>query len=96
MNKVEFVDSIIPKTSHLDFVVCKLSIKVNELQQFLKDKEDFANDNNGFITIDILKSKNDPSKIYSKYSDWKPNKKPIGTADHMPDREIDDNDDLPF
>ena len=94
MSKAEFVNSIIPKTSNLDFVVCKLSVKVDELQAFLKTKQEFANGNNGFITIDILKSKNDPSKIYSKFSDWKPKQEQVTSAQHQPDREL--NNDLPF
>ena len=47
MSQTEFVNSIIPKTSDLGFVVCKLSIKVEELQAFLKTKEEFAQGNNG-------------------------------------------------
>lgn len=93
MSKTEFVNSIIPKTSSLDFVVCKLSIKVEELQAFLKTKEEFAQGNNGFITVDILKSKNDPSKIYSKFSDWKPQAQQVTSGQHQPDRELDD---VPF
>jgi hypothetical protein len=94
MKTPEFVNSIIPKESTLDFVVCKLNIKVVDLIQFLKTKEEFASDNNGFITIDVLRSKNDRSKVYSKFSDWKPQKQ-VTSAQHQPDREL-DNDDLPF
>lgn len=91
MNNAEFVNSIIPKESPLDFVVCKLNIKVEELQHFLDTKKTFAKDNNGFIVVDILRSKKDPSKVYSKYSEWTP-KKAVTNAQHMPDRE----DDMPF
>lgn len=91
MNNAEFVNSIIPKESPLDFVVCKLNIKVDELEHFLQSKKEFAKSNNGFIVVDVLRSKKDPSKVYSKYSEWVP-KKPVTNAQHMPDRE----DDMPF
>ena len=55
MKTPEFVNSIIPKESTLDFVVCKLNIKVVDLIEFLKTKQEFASDNNGFITIDVLR-----------------------------------------
>lgn len=93
MSQHEFVNSIIPKGSDLDFVVCKLSIKVEELQAFLKSKEQFSKDNDGWINVDILKSKNDPSKLYSKFSTWKPKKQQVTSSQHQPDRELDD---VPF
>ena len=93
MSNGEFVNSIIPKESNLDFVVCKLSIKVEELQHFLRGKEDFARDNKGFISVDILRSKNDPSKIYSKFSEWKPKVQEVSSSQHQPDRGLDD---IPF
>ncbi len=90
--KNNFVNSINVKSSQLDFVVCQMNIKVAELQEFLRSKEDFAKDNNGFITIDVLRAKKDRNKIYCKFSEWKPQKQ-VTSQEHMPDR---DTADVPF
>ncbi len=92
MNNPEFVNSINVKESPMDFVVCQMHIKVNELQEYLRTKEEFAKDNNGFITVDVLRAKKDRTKIYCKFSEWKP-KKQVTSEQHMPDRE---EADLPF
>ena len=92
MKQQEFVNSINVKGSNVDFCVAKLNIKVKDLQEYLKTKEEWANDNNGFITIDILRAKNDRNKMYCKFSNWKPTAQ-VKSEDHMPDRE---EADLPF
>jgi len=50
-----------------DFVVGSLSIKVEDFQKWLKEQE--VNEN-GYLTIDILKSRN--GNNYLKLNDWKP------------------------
>ena len=93
MSNGDFVNGIIPKESKLDWVVLNMSVKVEELQNFLKSKEQFAKDNDGWINIDVLRSKNDQSKIYCKFSTWKPKTRQVSSGEHQPDRELDD---VPF
>ncbi len=60
-----FVDGLIVKDAPVDFVVAKLSFKVNEIKAFLD-----ANNSNGWVNADILMSKG--GKMYAALNDWKP------------------------
>lgn len=86
----ELVKGLYAKEADVDFVITRLSIKVEELNQFLSEKKNVIKENNGWIKMDILKSKS--GKLYASYDDWKPQKQ-VTTADHSPDRE---DDGLPF
>ncbi len=90
-----FVDGIVPKKGNKDFVVCNLNFKVNEFAQYLIAKKQWAEDNNGWLTVQILRTKNDPDKYWAKFSDFKPQKQ-VSSAEHSPDREVAVTDDLPF
>jgi len=50
-----------------DFVIGSLSIKVSDFQEWLKGQ---AVSEKGYITIDILKSRE--GKSYLKLNEWKP------------------------
>jgi hypothetical protein len=87
----EFVDSIVAKdVPQLDWVKAKLNIKVSEFSEFLKGKADFIESNKGWLTINVLSSK-DRTKVYCQFDDWQP-KEEVTAADHSPDRQ----DDMPF
>jgi len=64
-NEKKFVDGLIVKDAPVDFVVAKLSFKVDELKAFLD-----ANNNNGWVNADILTSK--AGKMYAALNEWKP------------------------
>ena len=86
----ELVNGLFAKEGEVDFVITRLNIKVEEFNQFLADKKNVIKENNGWIKMDILKSRS--GKLYASYNDWKPQKQ-VTTADHTPDRE---DDGLPF
>ena len=86
----ELVKGLYAKEADVDFVITRLSIKVEDLNNFLQEKKHVIKENNGWINMDILKSKG--GKLYASYDDWKPQKQ-VTTADHSPDRE---DDNLPF
>lgn len=89
-----FVGAIVPKKGFKDFIVCDLNFKVDEFHQYLMEKKDHVQQNNGWMKIQILKSKNDPEKFYAKFNDYLPTPK-VTSADHSPDRQ-EASDDLPF
>jgi hypothetical protein len=107
-----FVNCMFPKHSDYDFIVSKIAIKVDDFETFLKEQKEYADENNGWITIDILKTKGDAKKYYAKMSKFNTIKKPeVKTAnDHYGIRETPalngdmanqfnqsfENDDLPF
>ncbi len=64
-NEKKFVDGMIVKDAPVDFVVAKLSFKVEEMKAFLD-----ANNSNGWVNADILTSK--AGKMYAALNDWKP------------------------
>ena len=103
----EFVNSFVVKDEpKYDWITAKLHIKASEFVDFLKKHRDHINENNGFMSIDLLRAQKDPSKMYAKFT--KINKqaltdqpKKVETSEFMPDREpakasAENNDDLPF
>ena len=86
----ELVEGIFPKEAQQDFIVTKLSFKVADFANFLRQKEGVIKENNGWINIDVLKCKS--GKWYCAYNDWKPEKE-VKAAQHSPDRITED---LPF
>tara|TARA_R110000744_G_C19097821_1_gene533228 strand:+ start:409 stop:681 length:273 start_codon:yes stop_codon:yes gene_type:complete len=87
----EFVNGIVAKeVPQLSWIVAKLNINVEEFKQFLEEKQPNIKNNNGWLTVNVLRSKAG-DKIYCQYDDWKP-KEAVTAADHSPDRQ----DDMPF
>ena len=71
------------------------------VKDFIKKYESHIEENNGFLSIDVLRAQKDPSKMYAKFT--KINKqagqqevKKVAMAEFMPDREATKEDDLPF
>ena len=108
-NKTQFVESIWCKEGKYDFIVANLNVNAKGLVEFFNKNKDTIKQNNGYITIELLRAKSDRSKIYAKHTPFVP--KPVYDAkEHMPDREIADKepvykkpvvkeeteDDLPF
>lgn len=92
------VNGMIPKKAKHDFIVTNLHINVNEFSKFLIEQKDYIEKNNGWLTVDILKSKKDPEKYYGKITKLE-KKAEVSASSHMPDREAKVNtveDDLPF
>jgi len=54
-----------PHENAPSFVKCGISIKVEEFVNYLR-----ANDNNGWVNLDMKKSKD--GKLYVSLNDWKP------------------------
>ena len=92
MSKPDFVGGIYLDESPKEFVVVKMRLNVERFQQFLDNPyvKDFAKKNNGYINMDILKSKN--GKLYNPFSEFIPEKKVTAPA-HNPDRDLDE---VPF
>mgnify|MGYP001414015575 CR=1 FL=1 len=93
----EFLNFMFSKTSDLDFVHVKQSCKVSEMIAWLQKKQEWADQNsNGFISWDVLVTKADKNKLYSSWNDYL---KPVAeksSGSHMPDRDEQGKDDLPF
>lgn len=92
MAKPDFVAGVYVEESPKDFVTCKMRLSVERFTQFLEDPyvKDFYKKNNGYLNMDVLKSKN--GKLYIPFSEFIPEKK-VTTTDHNPDRELDE---VPF
>lgn len=71
-----------------DFVLCNLSIKVEDFEKFLK-----ANSNKGWVNLSVLMGKS--GKPYAKLDTYEPKETPQQKAPKPVDDE-DDEDDLPF
>ena len=100
----EFVNSFVCRDEpKYDWIVAKLHIKTSEFKDFIKKYESHIEENNGFLSIDVLRAQKDPSKMYAKFT--KINKqagqqevKKVAMAEFMPDREAtkEDEKDFPF
>tara|TARA_R100000951_G_scaffold11803_1_gene9678 strand:- start:6623 stop:6943 length:321 start_codon:yes stop_codon:yes gene_type:complete len=99
----EFVNSFVVKDEpKYDWIAAKLHIKASEFSDFMNKHKDHIAENNGFLSVDILRAQKDRTKMYAKFT--KINKQAISapetkinTADFMPDREpAKAQDDLPF
>lgn len=67
-DEVEFIDGLIFKPPHEkapDFVICKFSIKREQLIEWLEDRDD------EWINADVKESKG--GKYYASVDNWKPN-----------------------
>ena len=87
---IEFVNGLIvkaPRENAPDFVKCAISIKVQDLQEWLATKED------EWINIDVKESKG--GKWYAAVNTYKP-KQSEPSAPTAPPHGGDFNDDIPF
>ena len=101
----EFVDSwAVKDVPDRDFVVSKVHVKAAEFVDFLRKHKDHIKENNGFCTVDILRGKKDPNKMYAKFTKLnkqaaKSEVKEVKSSEFMPDREFvkeEPGDVLPF
>ena len=52
----EFVNGIVAKeVPQLDWIVAKLNFKVDEFKQFLEEKQPNIQNNNGWLTVNVLR-----------------------------------------
>lgn len=104
-NKTQFVESIWVKEGKYDFIVANLNVNAKGLVEFFKKNAEHIKENNGYITIELLRARSDRSKIYAKHTPFTPKPK-VEASEHMPDRQMADKepavevketeDDLPF
>ena len=94
-DEIEFIDGLMFKEKHQnapDFVICKLSIKREELIAWLQAKD------GEWINGDIKRSKN--GKIYAAVDNWKPNTErqaePARESTPAPSQANVADDDIPF
>lgn len=91
-----FIKGLVPKKSKYDFIVANLHFNVKEFSEFLIEHRDYIESNNGWLTVDVMKSKKDPDKVYAKYTKME-KREEVKASNHMPDRETPaQTDDLPF
>ena len=66
-NQVTFVNGMIAKRQDNapDFVLCNLSLKVDDLISFMQQ-----HNNNGWVNIDVKRSK--AGKVFAALNTWKP------------------------
>lgn len=82
-----FVDGLIVKSAKPDFIIAKLSVKVEEFTEWTK-----KNQVDGWVNIDLKESKS--GKFYGELNDWKPNKEggrkstEIDTSDNLEDEDF--------
>jgi hypothetical protein len=90
--KPDFVQGVYLDESPKDFVIVKMRMHVDRFQQHLQNPhvKSFVHKNNGYLSMDVLKSKN--GKLYIPHSEFTPEKK-VTTTDHNPDRGLDE---VPF
>ena len=105
-----FINSLFPKKPKFDFIVTTIGVKLEDFEQFLKEHREWAiNENKGWLSIDILKTKGDSDKYYAKMTKYAnggyERTTEVTSSIHMPDREMINNmmenaeeghDDLPF
>ena len=81
-----------PRAGAPAFVKGSVSVKVQDAIAFLQQNENEA----GYVNIDLLENKTDPSKWNAFLNDWKPEKKEVvqqATPEQPPTKY---KDDLPF
>lgn len=102
-----FINSLFPKKPKYDFIVTTIGLKVEDFKKFLEEHEEWAmNENKGWLSIDVLKTKGDADKYYAKmtkYANGAYERTPeVSASSHMPDRDRvlpqaeAEEDDLPF
>jgi len=79
-----FADGLIVKKNENapDFVLCNLSVKVEEFEKFMK-----ANSKNGWVNLSVLMGKS--GKPYAKLDTYEPKEETVAQA-------VQQSDDLPF
>lgn len=79
-----FADGLIVKKNENapDFVLCNLSVKVEEFEKFMK-----ANSKNGWVNLSVLMGKS--GKPYAKLDTYEPKEETVAQA-------VQHSDDLPF
>ena len=89
-NEKIFTDVMIVKRhdNAPDFVISNISIKVEEFTKFLG-----KHNKNGWVNIDVLKSKN--GKYYGQINNWQPNQNDVVTNTNTASND-NQSDDLPF
>ena len=89
-NEKIFTDGMIVKRNDNapDFVISNISIKVEEFTKFLGQ-----HNKNGWVNIDVLKSKN--GKYYGQINNWQPNQNDVVTNTNTTSND-NQSDDLPF
>tara|TARA_R100000995_G_C3400882_1_gene84823 strand:+ start:57 stop:338 length:282 start_codon:yes stop_codon:yes gene_type:complete len=89
-NEKIFTDGMIVKRNDNapDFVISNISIKVEEFTKFLG-----KHNKNGWVNIDVLKSKN--GKYYGQINNWQPNQNDVITNTNTTSND-NQSDDLPF
>ena len=92
-----FIKGLVPKKSKFDFIVTNLHFNVKEFSEFLIEHRDYIESNNGWLTVDVMKSKKDPDKIYAKFTKME-RRAEVSSSNHMPDREVvkQEESDVPF
>ena len=91
MSVKQFVNGLIVKRNDKapDFVLCSLSMKVDELIQFLQ-----ANNNGGWVNVDCKRGKS--GKLYAEVNSWKPsNGGQSGQANFQQSEQLSETD-IPF
>ena len=95
MSDKKFVNGLIVKEPHAnapEFVKCKLSIKREELIDFLQNQD------GDWVNVDVKVSQK--GKWYAEVDDWQPNQsnsQPQGDQQSQPSQQDDDfDDDIPF
>ena len=89
-NEKIFTDGMIVKRNDNapEFVISNISIKVEEFTKFLG-----KHNKNGWVNIDVLKSKN--GKYYGQINNWQPNQNDVVTNTNTASND-NQSDDLPF
>ena len=79
-----FADGLIVKKNENapDFVLCNLSVKIEDFEKFLK-----ANSKNGWVNLSVLMGKS--GKPYAKLDTYEPKEETVAQA-------VQHSDDLPF
>jgi hypothetical protein len=90
-----FADGLIVKKNENapDFVICNLSVKVDEFEKFIKQHQ-----KNGWVNLSCLVGRNKPDgtsgKPYAKLDTYEPKQEAQQTPPLS--QEIEDNDGMPF
>jgi hypothetical protein len=84
-----FADGLIVKKNENapDFVLCNLSVKVDEFEKFMKQHQ-----KNGWVNLSVLMGKS--GKPYAKLDTYEPKQEAQQTPPLS--QEIEDNDGMPF
>jgi hypothetical protein len=93
--ETQFIDSVYAEKGKYDFIVTKLNISADSFKAFLDKNSEYIKNNKGYIGIEVLRTKADRDKFYCKFTPFIPKPK-VDAVEHMPDREVKKEEDLPF